>query len=73
MCGDARPEVTGCPCPPARAAPCYVREVIGMVEGLPRSAEAALDLEIDYRTGDPVLDEWAGRTVHLCRAPNRHG
>jgi hypothetical protein len=31
-----------------------------MVEDLPRSAEAALDLEMDYRTGDPVLDERAG-------------
>jgi predicted RNase H-like HicB family nuclease len=38
-----------------------VREVIGMVEDLPRSAEAALDLEMEYRTGDPVLDERAGR------------
>ena len=38
-----------------------VREVIGMVEDLPRSAEAALDLEMDYQTGEPVLDERAGR------------
>ena len=38
-----------------------VREVIGMVEDLPRRAEAALDLEMEYRTGDPVLDERAGR------------
>ena len=38
-----------------------VREVIGMVEDLPRSAEAALDLEMDYHTGEPVLDERAGR------------
>jgi predicted RNase H-like HicB family nuclease len=38
-----------------------VREVIGMVEDLPRSAEAALDLEMDYHTGDLVLDERAGR------------
>ncbi len=34
-----------------------VREVIGMVEDLPRSAEAGLDLDVDYRTGDPDLDE----------------
>jgi transcriptional regulator with XRE-family HTH domain len=31
-----------------------------MVEDLPRSAEAALDLAMDYHTGDPVLDERAG-------------
>ena len=40
-----------------RALDRNVREVIGMVEDLPRSAEAALDLEMDYHTGDPVLDE----------------
>jgi len=44
-----------------RALDRNVREVIGMVEDLPRSAEAALDLEMDYRTGDPVLDERADR------------
>jgi len=44
-----------------RALDRNVREVIGMVEDLPRSAEAALDLEMDYHTGDPVLDERAGR------------
>jgi predicted RNase H-like HicB family nuclease len=44
-----------------RALDRNVREVIGMVEDLPRSAEAALDLEMDYQTGDPVLDERAGR------------
>jgi predicted RNase H-like HicB family nuclease len=44
-----------------RALDRNVREVIGMVEDLPRSAEAALDLAMDYRTGDPVLDERAGR------------
>ncbi len=43
-----------------RALDRNVREVIGLVEDLPRSAEAALDLEMDYRTGDPVLDERAG-------------
>src|SRR6266852_870907 len=32
-----------------------------MVEDLPRSAEAALDLEMEYHTGDAVLDERAGR------------
>jgi hypothetical protein len=32
-----------------------------MVEDLPRSAEAALDLEMDYHTGDPALDERADR------------
>jgi predicted RNase H-like HicB family nuclease len=42
-----------------RALDRNVREVIGMVEDLPRSAEAALDQEMDYRTGDPVLDERA--------------
>ena len=42
-----------------RALDRNVREVIGMVEDLPRSAEAALDLEMDYHTGDPVLDERA--------------
>jgi predicted RNase H-like HicB family nuclease len=44
-----------------RALDRNVREVIGMVEDLPRSAEAALDLEMDYRTGDSLLDERAGR------------
>ena len=38
-----------------------VREVIGMVEDLPRSAETAMELEMDYHTGDQVLDERAGR------------
>jgi hypothetical protein len=27
-----------------------------MVEDLPRSAEASLDLDLEYRTGDPDLD-----------------
>jgi predicted RNase H-like HicB family nuclease len=44
-----------------RALDRNVREVIGMVEDLPRSAEAALDLEMDYHTGDSMLDERAGR------------
>jgi len=44
-----------------RALDRNVREVIGMVEDLPRSAEAAMDLELEYRTGDPVLDERASR------------
>ena len=44
-----------------RALDRNVREVIGMVEDLPRSAEATLDLEMDYHTGDPMLDERAGR------------
>ena len=47
-----------------------VREVIGMVEDLPRSAEAALDLEMDYQTGDPVLDE---RALQAARPPPRAG
>ena len=42
-----------------RALDRNVREVIGMVEDLPRSAEAALDLDMEYRTGDSVLDERA--------------
>jgi predicted RNase H-like HicB family nuclease len=33
-----------------------IREVIGMVEDLPRSAEVSVDLDIEYRTGDPNLD-----------------
>jgi predicted RNase H-like HicB family nuclease len=44
-----------------RALDRNVREVIGMVEDLPRSAEAAMDLEMEYHTGDAVLDERAGR------------
>jgi predicted RNase H-like HicB family nuclease len=43
-----------------RALDRNVREVIGMVEDLPRSAEATMDLEMEYHTGDPVLDERAG-------------
>ncbi len=39
-----------------RALDRNVREVIGMVEDLPRSAEASLDLDLEYRTGDPDLD-----------------
>src|SRR5260221_11301201 len=50
-----------------RALDRSVREVIGMVEDLPRSAEAGLDLDMDYRTGDPDLDERAGR----LRSPRR--
>lgn len=38
-----------------------IREVIGMVEDLPRSAEASLVLDIDYRTGDPGLDARSSR------------
>src|SRR5260370_25943731 len=44
-----------------RALDRNVREVIGMVEDLPRSAEAGLDLDMDYRTGDPALDDPADR------------
>jgi len=44
-----------------RALDRNVREVIGMVEDLPRSAEAVMDLDMEYRTGDPVLDERAGQ------------
>ena len=54
-----------------RALDRSVREVIGMVEDLPRSAEAALDLEMDYRTGDPVLDERAGKLRALRREQER--
>jgi predicted RNase H-like HicB family nuclease len=54
-----------------RALDRNVREVIGMVEDLPRSAEAALDLEMDYHTGDPVLDERAGRLRALRREQER--
>jgi predicted RNase H-like HicB family nuclease len=39
-----------------RALDRNIREVIGMVEDLPRSAEATLDFDLDYRTGDPDLD-----------------
>jgi ketosteroid isomerase-like protein len=44
-----------------RALDRNVREVVGMVEDLPRNAKAALDLEMEYHTGDPVLDERASR------------
>jgi predicted RNase H-like HicB family nuclease len=40
-----------------RALDRNVREVIGMVEDLPRSTEAAMDLEMEYHTGDPALDQ----------------
>ena len=39
-----------------RALDSSIREVIGMVDDLPRSAEASLELDIEYRTGDPGLD-----------------
>jgi predicted RNase H-like HicB family nuclease len=45
-----------------RALDRNIREVIGMVEDLPRSAEAGLELDIDYRTGDPGID---ARSSHL--------
>ena len=54
-----------------RALDRSVREVIGMVEDLPRSAEAVLDLEMDYHTGDPALDERAGRLRALRREQER--
>ncbi|MFY9927268.1 MAG: hypothetical protein WAK82_04610 [Streptosporangiaceae bacterium] len=44
-----------------RALDRKVREAIGMVEDLPRRAEAALDLDMEYHTGDPVLDGLASR------------
>ena len=47
-----------------------VREVIGMVEDLPRSAEAALDLEMDYHTGDLVLDERAAGCARAAASRN---
>jgi predicted RNase H-like HicB family nuclease len=39
-----------------RALDRNIREVIGMVEDLPRSAEASLDLDLEYHTGDPDFD-----------------
>jgi predicted RNase H-like HicB family nuclease len=39
-----------------RALDRNIREVIGLVEDLPRSAEASLDLDLEYRTGDADLD-----------------
>src|SRR5258708_22063062 len=54
-----------------RALDRSVREVIGMVEDLPRSAEAGLDLDMDYRTGDPDLDERAGRLRSRRREQGR--
>jgi predicted RNase H-like HicB family nuclease len=54
-----------------RALDRNVREVIGMVEDLPRSAEAGLDLDMDYRTGDPDLDERAGRLRSRRREQER--
>lgn len=39
-----------------RALDRNIREVIGMVEDLPRRAEGTLDLDLEYRTGDPGLD-----------------
>jgi predicted RNase H-like HicB family nuclease len=35
-----------------RALDRHVREVIGMVEDLPRSAEAAMDLDMEYHTAE---------------------
>ncbi|HEX2821393.1 MAG TPA: type II toxin-antitoxin system HicB family antitoxin [Streptosporangiaceae bacterium] len=54
-----------------RALDRSVREVIGMVEDLPRSAEATLDVEMDYHTGDPVFDDRAGRLRALRREQER--
>lgn len=54
-----------------RALDRNVREVIGMVQDLPRNAEAALDLEMDYHTGDPVLDERTDRLRALRREQER--
>jgi predicted RNase H-like HicB family nuclease len=56
-----------------RALDRNVREVIGMVEDLPRSAEAALDLEMDYHTRDPVLDERADSLRARRREQERAG
>jgi predicted RNase H-like HicB family nuclease len=39
-----------------RALDRNIREIIGMVEDLPRSAEARLDLDLEYHTGDPDFD-----------------
>ncbi|MGH3274603.1 MAG: type II toxin-antitoxin system HicB family antitoxin [Streptosporangiaceae bacterium] len=44
-----------------RALDRNIREVIGMVEDLPRSAEASLELDIDYRTGDSGIDMRSSR------------
>ncbi len=54
-----------------RALDRNVREVIGMVEDLPRSAEAGLDLDMDYRTGDSDLDERADRLRSRRREQER--
>lgn len=39
----------------------YVREVIVLVAELPDEAETGLELEWDYRTGDPTTDKEARR------------
>jgi hypothetical protein len=49
-----------------------VREVIGLVEDLPRSAEASLDLDVEYRTGDPGLDARSSELRTKRKEMERH-
>jgi predicted RNase H-like HicB family nuclease len=55
-----------------RALDRNVREVIGLVEDLPRSAEAALDLDVEYRTGDPGLDARSSELRTKRKEMERH-
>jgi hypothetical protein len=49
-----------------------VREVIGLVEDLPRSAEASLDLDVEYRTGDAGLDARSSELRTKRKEMERH-
>jgi predicted RNase H-like HicB family nuclease len=55
-----------------RALDRNIREVIGLVEDLPRSAEAGLDLDIEYRTGDPGLDARSSELRTKRKEMERH-
>jgi hypothetical protein len=45
----------------------YVREVVVLAAALPDGAEAELDLDWEYHTGEPVLDEQLAQLRHLRR------
>jgi predicted RNase H-like HicB family nuclease len=55
-----------------RALDRNVREVIGLVEDLPRSAEASLDLDVEYRTGDAGLDARSSELRTKRKVTERH-
>lgn len=63
---------TSQPSGPADETAHRTTEVISLVEDLPRSAEAGLDLDIEYHTGDPGLDARSSELRTKRKEMERH-